>query len=132
MDIQTFLAAYDEFSDYPVAKIQYNLNRAANHIDSEIYGIHTEEAIGLQTAHYLALSPPKKATTPQIEGLGFRPGDIKRVEIQDEILVEFNTVGSVIGNPTGSYSTNGLSATSYSQQLDALKASLVIPFLTVG
>lgn len=130
MDITTFLVAFDEFSDYSVAKIQYNLNRATNNIDSSVYGIYTEEAIGLQTAHYLALSPPKKTTTPQIEGLGFRPGDIKRVEIQDEILVEFNTVGSTLGNPTGSYSASGLNATSYSQQLEALKESLTIPFIT--
>lgn len=130
MDISTFLAVYDEFSDYSVAKIQYNLNRATNHIDSSIYGIHSEEAIGLLTAHYLVLSPTRKSSSSAIQELGFKPNEIKRIEVQDEIMVEFNV--STLGNPTGSSSSSGLSATSYGQQLEELKNSLIVRFLVVG
>jgi hypothetical protein len=128
MDYQTFIAVYDEFSDVAQAKVQYHLNRAFNHIDFSIYGIHQEEAMGLLTAHFLALSSTKKTTNTSVETLGFKPGDVKRIEIQDDILVEFNTTPLPVGSAIESSSNSDLGSTVYGQQLEALKHKLIIPF----
>jgi hypothetical protein len=127
MDVVTFISVYDEFSDFAFAKVQYHLNRAVSHIDDEIYGTHTEEAIGLLAAHYLTLAPAKKSTPAAISALGFKAEDVKSVEITDDIVVEFNPVATQ-GSAVASTAVSGLDATVYGQQLEALKLSLIVPF----
>ena len=127
MDSQTFIAIYDQFEDVKIQKVNYYLSQATNHIDPDVYGIHTDQAIGLYAAHLLTLNPSKATTPAAIAALGFKLGDVKSVEIADDIAVELNTTAAQ-GSPSGSSSDSGLDATSYGQQLEALKRSLIIPF----
>jgi hypothetical protein len=127
MDSQTFIAIYDEFEDLKIQKVQYYLSVAKNFINSEIYGTETEYAIGLYAAHLLTLNPGKTSASTGIAGLGFKPEDVKKVEITDDIIVEFNPIAKQ-GSAFKSTSVSGLDATSYGQQLEALKRSLIIPF----
>jgi hypothetical protein len=127
MDSQTFIAIYDEFEDVKIQKVQYYLSLATNHIDPDIYGIHTEQAIGLYTAHLLTLNPSKSANSAAVAALGFKPEDVKKIEITDDIIVEFNPIAKQ-GSAVQSSSSSGLDATSYGQQLEVLRRSLIIPF----
>lgn len=128
MDTTTFLAIHDEFSDVNPYKVQHYLNEATLEIDSDIYKEHTEKAIRLLTAHMLTVNPSKKATPEAIAQLGFKAEDVKSIEITDDIKVDFNAVAKQ-GSPFASSSSNGLDSTSYGQQLEALKRSLIIPFI---
>lgn len=127
MDLQTFIAVHDEFSDISVAKVLFYLNEATLEIDPETYGIYTSKAIRLLTAHYLTLAPKKTSTPAAIAALGFKASDVKSIEITDDIKVDFNT-SVAQGSPVVSNSSSGLDATVYGQQLEALKRSLIIPF----
>lgn len=132
MDLPTFLAIYDneDFAAMNPVKVQHYLDTATVHIDPEIYGIHTEQAIGLLTAHYLILNPTPKATPTAVAALGFKASDVKKIEITDDIVVDVSNAVAA-GTPSQSKSSSGLDATSYGQQLEALKRSLIIPFTFV-
>lgn len=127
MDVSTFLAIHDEFSDVNPVKVQYYLDEATLEIDPDTYQQFTEKAIRLLTAHLLTLNPSKSASSAAVAALGFKPEDVKKVEITDDIIVEFNPIAKS-GDAKESKSSSGLDATSYGQQLEALKRSLIIPF----
>lgn len=127
IDAATFLVIHDEFSSEKPEKVQYYLDVATNRIDMEIFGIHTDDAIRLLTAHLLTINPSRKTTPEAIAQLGFKAEDVKSIEITDDMKVDFNAVAKQ-GSPFASSSNSGLDATSYGQQLEALKRSLIIPF----
>ena len=130
MDVSTFIAIYDEFSDLAYAKVYHHLQRASNHIEVEIYGDYLEEAIGLLADNFFTVAQKKKTTPSAIAALGFKTEDVKSVEITDDIVVEFNPTATQ-GSAVQSSAASGLDATVYGQQLEALKRSLIVPILSI-
>lgn len=57
MDVSTFQLQYPEFSTIDAALIQPRLDSAANQVDPRVFGVNTEEAIGLLAAHKLSVMP---------------------------------------------------------------------------
>lgn len=57
MDLATFRVQYPEFVSAPDTLVNPALARAIGRVDVTVWGTWTDEAVGLLTAHLLAIAP---------------------------------------------------------------------------